>query len=140
METTQAIWQTIPGAEPLFEIYGYWPTLHDAVVRELRVGFAERELTLVVDYTDLVQGRENEPTLCARLTLRWFGITESTLRLHSGDLYGIDFVRENDLLETRFTDYDYGLDGTVLSGGVAVTHIELSPVRPEEERLALTLG
>jgi hypothetical protein len=48
-ETTDALWQTVPGAGPLFEIYGYWPSLHDTAVRALKVGFAERELTLVLD-------------------------------------------------------------------------------------------
>ena len=60
-------------------------TLHDAVVRKLRVGFAERELTLVVDYSDLVPGRESEPNTRTRVTMRWFGITESMLRLHNND-------------------------------------------------------
>ena len=85
LEETRAVWETIPGAAPLFDIYGYWPTLHDAVVRKLRVGFAERELTLVVDYSDLVPGRESEPNTRTRVTMRWFGTTESMLRLHNND-------------------------------------------------------
>ena len=139
-EETQAIWETIPGAKSLFEIYGYWPTLHDAVVRELKVGFAERELTLVVDCSDLVLGRGNEPNTRTRITMRWFGITESTLRLYNCDLYGMEFTRANGFLETHFEDYCYGLDGTITSEGLEVTHIKLSSVRPDDERIELTLG
>jgi hypothetical protein len=140
LEETQVIWETIPGAAPLFEIYGYWPTLHDAVVRELKIGFAERELTLVVDYSDLVLGREDEPDIRTRITMRWFGITESTLRLHNSDLYGMEFTRANGFLETQFEDYCYGLDGTITSKGLEVTHIGLSPACPDDERIELTLG
>ena len=140
LEETRAIWGTISGAEPLFETYGYWPTLHDAVVRELKVGFAERTLTLVVDYSDLTLGRENEPNTRTRITMCWFGITESTLRVHNGDLYGIAFTRANGFLETNFEDYNYGLDGAITAEGVEVTHIELSPTHPDDERIELTLG
>ncbi len=137
LEETRAIWETIPGAAPLFELYGYWPTLHDAVVRGLKVGFAERELTLVMDYSDLVLGRENEPSTRTRITMRWFGITESTLRLHNGDLYGIGFTRANGFLETHFEDYCYGLDGAITAEGVEVTHIGLSPACPDDELIEL---
>ncbi|WP_309714609.1 hypothetical protein [Armatimonas sp.] len=140
IEITQAHWQTIPGAKPLFEIYGYWPTLHDAIVRELKVGFTGRELTLVMDYSDLVLGRENEPNICTRITMRWFGITESTLRLHNGDLYGIGFTHANGFLETHFKDYCYGLDGAITAEGVEVIHIDLSPVRPDDQLIEITLG
>lgn len=140
IETTQALWQTIPGAKPLFEIYGYWPTLHDAVVRELKVGFEERELTLVIDYSDLVLGCENDPNTRTRITMRWFGITESTLRLHNGDLYGIEFSHSNGFLETHFEDYCYGFDGAITAEGVEVTHIGLSPARPDDQLIEITLG
>ena len=140
IETTESIWQTIPGAEPLFEIYGYWPTLHDAVVRELKVGFAKRELTLVMDYSDLVLGHEDEPNTRTRIKMRWFGITESTLRLHNGDLYGIDFTHTNGFLKTQFEDYCYGLDGAITAEGVEVTHIELSPTHPDDELIELMLS
>jgi hypothetical protein len=140
LEETRAIWEITPGAAPLFEIYGYWPTLHDAVVRELKIGFAERELTLVVDYSDLVLGREDESDTHTRITMRWFGITESTLRLHNSDLYGIGFTRANGFLETQFEDYCYGLDGTITAEGIEVIHIELSPVHPDDKRIELTLG
>lgn len=139
LEETRAVWETILGAAPLFDIYGYWPTLHDAVVRELRVGFAEHELTLVVDYSDLVLGRESESNTRTRITMRWFGITESTLRLHNGDLYGIGFARVKGLLETRFDDYCYGLDGAIFSEGVEVMCTEHVPKLPNDAFIELTL-
>jgi hypothetical protein len=140
METTQALWQTLPGTEPLFEIYGYWPTLHDATVRKMHVGFAAKELTLVVDYSDHRAGQDNQPEICTRITLRWFGITESTIRLANADLYGINLARIGDLIETRFDDYSFGMDGSIVSAGIEVLQIEPAPEPTEYDDYAIQLS
>ena len=139
VETTQALWQTIPGAEPFFEIYGYWPNLHDAAVRKLKIGFAARELILVVDYSDHGKGQDDQPEICTRITLRWFGITESTLRMEEEFLYGINLARAGELIETRIDDYAYGLGGSILSAGIEVLRIELLPEPSEHEDYAIQI-
>ncbi len=138
IETTESIWQTIPGAEPLFEIYGYWPTLHDASVRKMQFGFAARELTLVMDYSDHGADQEEQPEICTRITMRWFGITESTIRLEDADLYGINLAQMGDLIETRFDDYWFGMGGSILSAGIEVLQIEPAPELTEHDGLCCT--
>ena len=131
-EETEALWEAIVGAAPLRERYGYWPSLHDAVVRGMNFKFADRELSIVLDYSNSeldINGEEvnKDEEVKTRLTLRWHGITESKLRLYANDLYGMKFAQKNGLIETRFDDYVWGLDGFILSAGVEVTNIAPAP-------------
>ena len=124
---TEAIWKDMPGGNPIYEIYGHWPTLHDAVIRSMNFNYADRGLEIVFDYDDAVLGKEEKKDFNSRITLSWHGITESKLRLYDGDLYGVEFNRRDGLIETRFVDYPWGMDGYILSAGVEVINIEPAP-------------
>ncbi|MGI4790589.1 MAG: hypothetical protein ACRYFS_17280 [Janthinobacterium lividum] len=69
------------------------------------------------------------------------------MRLYDGDLYGMEFTQLLGLIETRFEDYSWGMDGFIRSFSVEVVHVEPSPDMSEldqndpaghEIRLALT--
>jgi len=124
---TQSVWQSMPGAQPLHDIYGYWPTLHDASIRSMNFGFSGRELEMVFDYSDLVGGDQGEHSISTRITMRWHGVTESKLRVYSDDLYGVEFTRVNGLIETRFEEYAWGTDGFILSTGIEVIGVAPAP-------------
>lgn len=124
---TEAVWQSTPGAQPLYKIYGYWPTLHDAVIRAINVDFANQGLQIVVDYKGLTKNVDQEERIGQRITLRWQGVTEAKLRLYDWNLYGIKFTQRNEMVETRFEDYTWGMDGYILSASVEVAHIEPAP-------------
>jgi hypothetical protein len=53
-DESNQIWETISGAKPLYEIYGYWPTLHDAILTNIDVQFENKIVTLTFDYNDLM--------------------------------------------------------------------------------------
>ena len=120
---TEAIWQTIPGAQPLVRIYGYWPTMHDAIIREINVGFAEKTLKIVLDYTDLITDTKNSE-VTTRITMLWRGVMDSKLRYSDPMLYGVGFSSKNGIIETLFDDYEWGTDGCIRSERVEVLHFE----------------
>jgi len=124
---TEAVWQQMPGAQPLYDRYGYWPTLHDAIIREMIVSFSGRELVLVLDYNNMTLGDDPAESLRTRIHMRWAGISESRLRIEDHDLYGVAFRRMKDLIETRFTDYAWGTDGFIRSSSIEVIEIVLDP-------------
>ncbi len=123
---TETIWKSIPGAAPLYEIYGYWPTLHDAVIRAMNFQFADKGLEIVLDYNDSVTENEKMKDIATRMTLLWRGIHDSKLSLYDGALYGVEFGHKDNLIETRLVDYPWGMEGYILSESVEVTSVEIS--------------
>jgi hypothetical protein len=63
----EQIWKSIKNSEKLFEIYRSFPTLHDAAIKSINVGFEKREFSLTVDYSDFI----NEPgdAVLTRITI-----------------------------------------------------------------------
>lgn len=121
-------WSEVPGAAHLKEIYGYWPTFHDASVREINADFEQRAMVIVVDYTDEVDSGATEVhSVSSQITLRWFGISSSTLRITENLIYGIKLFESGRLIRTHFEDYEWGLDGEILSDGVELIGIEPVP-------------
>ena len=49
------IWQSIKGSEKLYEIYGYYPTLHDANITNFDIRFESKEIILTFEYADGVE-------------------------------------------------------------------------------------
>ena len=124
---TEAIWKSMSGSAPLYEIYGHWSTMHDAVIRNMNFDFADRALEVVFDYDDAVAGKDEKKDVKTRITLLWRGITESKLRLYDGDLYGMNLAWVNGFIETRFEEYAWGLDGFICSASLELRHFEPSP-------------
>jgi hypothetical protein len=121
-------WTTVPGAEALQEIYGYWPNLHDAVLRELRLSFTDSSATALLDYERV------------RLTLRWDGVSAARLRLADGGIYGVALTRREDGIETCFEDYEWGLQGTIRAAALRVENVVDAPEKSGDAATVLTLG
>ena len=122
---TDTIWQSIPGAQPLHEIHGYWPTLHDALIRAIRVGYENRELILVLDSIEW-EDESGKDDIHTRFTMRWHGVIESKLRIYNNHFYGVDFAYTADGIETQFTNCNFGCSGTILAAGIEV--LDIGPV------------
>ena len=128
-EERDRIWQSIKGSEKLFEIYGFYPSLHDASITNFEVRFESKEIILTFEYADgveeVVKTHElDEYDGCTQITLSWHGVTESKLRLYSNDIYRFDWELKDQLIETRFS-HTYGVDGYILA-----QRIELISVNP----------
>jgi len=99
-DETNRIWAQIEGASPLFDIYGYWPTLHDATVEHIAEGEALG-----------IRFAEFPTTVAAAAAAHEKGIhvlmgAPNIVRggSHSGNIAAVDLAREG-LLDILSSDY-----------------------------------
>lgn len=123
-EFTEQVWKSILGAAPLLELYGYWPSLHDARIRSFDIEYSTKRFNVTFDYSDHPINPYSETHVNTRITLCWEGVSEAKLRLYANDLYGIDFRTVDNGFRTDFEDYAYGLDSYICSQRIEVTGIE----------------
>ncbi len=112
MESEDAVWAETTGGGLLHQLFGYYPTLHDARVESL--AFEGSTLKMDVDYTD--SGAEGEKDLRVRMQLVWSGLREVDLTAYDSDLTGMTFHRQHDLLRTVF-EHGFGISGSIVSEG-----------------------
>ncbi len=125
---TNDIWQQVLGAKQLREIYGYFPTLHDAVVKNIDIRFELKEVIFSVEYNDLVEKSaetiERKDSATTRFQICWREVQRAKLNLYAEDLYGVEFSQTGDFIETRFEDSAFGFDGFIVARNVEVVEIE----------------
>jgi len=122
---TEQIWELITGANPLREIYGYWPTMHDAVVRTISICYEARDIEIIFDYTD--QFRDDEFEIATRIAMKWSGVRDCRLQIEEANVYGIQFSSQGDFLLTHFDRYAWGFDGEICSASIEVSGIQRLP-------------
>jgi hypothetical protein len=70
----------VEGAEKLVDLYGYWPSFHDAFVRTITIDSEETAVTICFMTNDRVEkAGELETDLRALVTLRWEEVSELTI-------------------------------------------------------------
>lgn len=123
---TKSIWEAIPGSGELREIYGYYPTLHDANVVDLRVEFETKSLYIAFEYCDLAQKPcEPEESQCRLIGIRWTNVEKSALTLDGNDIYHVDFTQVGNMIETTFASC-FGIFGSILSEQIEVVLVASS--------------
>ena|SRR5215204_5617953 len=128
----QEIWKQVKGSEKLFEIYTYYPTLHDAIIRKVEVNFERREFYLKVDYCDFIKEPGDE--VATRFTLCWRNVQKADFEWYGKDLMGMKFSEVGNFIKTKFTDYGFGFDGEIISGEIEITNIEIESEKDENNR------
>ncbi len=125
-EGRDQVWQSIKGAEKLYEIYGYYPTLHDANITNFDVRFESKEIILTFEYADEVEEKQepDEYDGHTKIILCWHEVVESKLRLYANEIYHYEFQQKGQLIETRFS-HTYGIDGYILAQRIDL--ISVSP-------------
>jgi hypothetical protein len=126
------IWKQIKGAEPLFEVYGYFPTLHDAVIETIGVNFEKKEFRLTVRYSDLTE--ENDKSGHTRFTICWRNVQNADFNWYGEDLYSMKFSKDGEFIKTKFTEYSPGFDGELIAGEIEILNIEIDPEKDENNR------
>ena len=113
------IWQSIKGSEKLYEIYGYYPTLHDANITNFDIRFESKEIILAFEYADGVEKKQepDEYDGYTQIILCWCDVIEAKLRLYANEIYQYEFHRRDHLIDTRFS-HSYGVDGYILAQGI----------------------
>lgn len=128
----QEIWKTVKGAEKLFEIYGYYPTLHDAVIENIIINFEKKEFRLTVWYSDLTEPDDKSGS--TRFTIGWRNVQKADFDWYDKDLLGMKFSKSGEFIKTKFRDYGFGFDGELISGEIEIVDIEIEPEKDENNR------
>jgi Immunity protein 50 len=141
---TNNIWKQISGAEQLLEIYGYFPTLHDAIVENIDIRFELKQLTLEIRYNDIVE-KSAEKTEVKRTSttcfqICWCEVKQAKLNLSSEDLYGISFRQTSEFIETHFANYEYGFDGFIVARTIEIKKVKQISETDKQESYPIKLN
>ncbi len=133
MDEHDAIWAETTDGGLLRQLFGYYPTMHDAIVRELRFD-ARRNVTMILDYQDSPEGGGEE--LAVRVELRWAGVRSVDFDVRENFLMGLECSRDGDDLRTTFRE-GFGIAGTLVSERFEAILSLLDPIVEPAESLRL---
>jgi hypothetical protein len=130
-EESDAVWDSVPGAERLWLLYGYFPRFTSARLVSLRL--SERALTATFYLIEPVadgydadppSGEPESSLAHAVVTLSWTDV-ESLSSFHTdNELEALWFERAQERLLTRFRDPGSGLEGQIRAESVAVVDVQ----------------
>src|SRR4051794_31873617 len=126
----EAVWAQTTAGGLLHDLFGYFPTLHDARVRELEFDRAADRLSMTVDYRDIVTDSDGELTV--RMRLEWTGVEQMDLRCYGNDLYHIDLCSADGLIVAEF-EQCYGIYGKVSGRVFEVVLLQVDPPEPDAD-------
>lgn len=125
MSNEDAVWAETTDGGLLKQLFGYYPTLHDAKILSLEIDRPSDRIHLVVDYNDMI-GDDHSQHLSARIRLEWHGIESFDLPIGDEDLYSLDFGRQGNRILTRFETWP-GVFGMVVSDTVEAILVQIDP-------------
>jgi len=132
---TQLVWQKIKGSEKLYEVYKYYPTLHDACAIEVNCSFEKREVCITFYYSDMV-GKDINKIVSTLITICWQNIIKADFSIDGNDIYRLDLKFDNGLFETMLGHY---FNGLILCKEVEVSEVIIEPdISNWEERAIYT--
>lgn len=134
MSDQEAVWAQTTDGGLLHQLFGYYPTLHDAVIRTITFG-GDLWVSMIVDYRDSMEGGD-APTvnddLAARIRLEWTGVREFSFPLGDENLLNLNLSRRGDLIETTLETWPDTF-GTIVSETFEAVLMQVDP-GPVDER------
>ncbi len=73
MLNDDVVWAETTDGGLLRQLFGYYPTLHDAVILEVEIDRASDRVAIIVDYNDMI-GEDVTQHLSVRIRLEWHGV------------------------------------------------------------------
>jgi hypothetical protein len=142
-EETRSIWKTIKGSKELFDLYGYYPTLHDACLTNIDLNFERKEVVLTFEYADLVGDKPIisavDNSLATKIMIRWSLVSEAQLLLDGTDVYDMGFQKLGNKIKTEFSQ-GFGIGGHIIAKSIELVSVEPSArdSMPKESRFLYT--
>ena len=121
----ETIWAETTDGGLLRQLFGFYPTLHDAMILSVDIDRPSDQIVMVVDYSDSTDG-EDPNQLTARIRLEWSGITSFSLPLGDEDLLSLDFSRQGDQIVTTLETWP-AVFGTVVSDTFEAVLVQIDP-------------
>lgn len=124
------------GDRTVHDLYGYWPTLHDAALLHGRLDLAERTLSLLVHYHDRPVGAERD--LHVEMELRFTGLSKAEFEMADGAIDDARLSEEDGLV--RLDLIGYGSRGLVKARGMEVFLTRVDAPPDDERTFRLEMG
>lgn len=128
-EAAESIWRQIRGAEELREIYGYFPTLHDADVTAVEVDGEARQIVFSIRYCDLIETApaaiNRRDTATTAFQIHWRRVRQAQVKMLTGEILHVSLGRVGDLIETRFDGYDIAVNGSIVARDIAISGVQI---------------
>jgi hypothetical protein len=142
-EETRSIWKTIKGSEELFDLYGYYPTLHDASVTNFHANFERKEIVLTFEYSDLVENKAEihiDKSLATQIMLCWERVSIAQLLVDGNHISHLSFQKIDDKIETKFSQ-SFGIGGQIIAESIKLISVEASKLHslPKDSRFLHTI-
>jgi len=118
-----AVWAETVDGGLLHQLFGFYPTLHDATIRSISYSRDADRLEMTLDYEDEAEG---DTPLRARISIAWTGVQSAKLGIEDNFLTGLRFKRRGDQIVTHLKTMDQA-DGEVVSEGVEAKLVALDP-------------
>lgn len=126
-EVTNTIWQNIKGAERYLEIYGFYPTFHDAHILSFEVKSESKTICLKIYYSD---GSNKEVKTVSEIC--WRNFVKAEYNFSENEILHFGFEKIGNLILTKF-EAVY-LAGNILSESLEITDIEIISKIFDEEK------
>src|SRR5580658_2975252 len=93
-----AVWAETVDGGLLHQLFGFYPTLHDATIKSITYSRRTDTLEMVLDYEDESEG---DAPLKARISISWTGVKTMTLGIEDNFITGLQFKRRGDQIVTE---------------------------------------
>lgn len=124
MDENDAVWVEMPEGGLLRDLFGFWPTFHNAVLRSVEFDPASERLLMTVDYADEAVDGDSELEVVVEFIFG--GVQSVDLGLRGNDVDQIRFRKRSDFIETNMEFCD-GSEGKIVSETVDASVKRLDP-------------
>ncbi len=118
----------IEGAAKLIDLYGYWPSFHDAQVERIAIDRKGPTVTITFTTNDLVvKDGVRQGDQVATVILRWHEVEKLTLQATDWSeenwVWDLDLAVQQDRVRTKLLPND-GLGGSIVAPRIEVLEVQ----------------
>ena len=126
----EEVWAETTDGGLLRQLFGHYPTLHDASIRMISIDRKADMIAMTVDYRDSV-GVDDRQTLAVSIRLEWRGVESMDLPIDETNVFGLDFERDGAKVVTNLEVYP-GVFGKIVSETVEAVLVQVDSARTDD--------
>jgi hypothetical protein len=119
-----AVWSQTTDGGLLHDLFGNYPTLHDARVRSIDIDRAADRVSMMVDYADMPD--EGEGDLKVRMSLVWSEVRSLDLNLRENHLHQVDMRAKDGAIVVEF-EQAFGIGGKIVAERFEAILVQVDP-------------
>ena len=131
-----AVWIETTDGDLLRQLFGHYPTLHEAKLTSLSMDRAADRLVADIEYCD--EADANDAPLRVRIRLEWLGVKLVDLNVSGVEILSIQFDRSGPLLTTYLTPCS-GTQGRIVAERFEALLTQAHSLPIDAESLHITL-